>query len=119
MFEELSKNVIGAAMEVHRHLGPGFLELVYEHALAYELSLRSVLFERQVALAVTYKDICAGDYRADFVVDGKIILEIKAVSVLAPAHEAQVIHYLAVTRLRIALLLNFGSRSLQFKRLIL
>jgi GxxExxY protein len=119
MFEELSGNLIGAAMEVHRHLGPGFLEAVYEHALEYEFSLRRIPFERQVSLAVIYKETCVGDYKADFVIDGKIVLEIKAASNPATAHEAQTIHCLAATRLRVALLLNFGAKSLQFKRLIL
>jgi GxxExxY protein len=118
LYGELSYLVVGAALEVHKVLGPGFLEVVYQHALAHELALRNVPFEQQVALLVMYKDQRAGDYRADFVVDGKMILEIKAASTLAPLHEAQALHYLAATRLRLAILLNFGAASLQIKRIV-
>ena len=118
LFKELCYEVVGASQEVHRLLGPGFLESVYEHALAHELTLRGIAFERQVPLNVTYKEICAGEFRADFVVDDKIILEIKAASSLVPAFDAQALHYLAITKFRLALLINFGARSLQFKRII-
>jgi len=118
IYKERCYEVVGAAQEVHRLLGPGFLESVYEYALAHEFSLRGIPFERQAALTVTYKETCAGEYRADFIIDGKIILEIKAVTALVPAHEAQTLNYLATTGLRLAILLNFGSKSLQFKRLI-
>ena len=108
LYEDLSYGIVGAALEVHRLLGPGFLEAVYEQALAHEFGLRGIPFERQVSLLVMYKEISVGDYRADFVIDGKIILEIKAASAMSPAHEAQAHHYLAVTGLRLALLFNFG-----------
>ena len=116
--EELSGNLIGAAMEVHRNLGSGFLESVYEHALALELKAREIVFERQVPIMVMYKQMQIGEYRADFLVDNKIILEIKATTALIPEHYAQALHYLAATGLRLALLLNFGTQSLQFKRVI-
>ena len=118
LYKELAFSIVGAAQEVHRALGPGFLEAVYEHALEYELQLRGIPFERQRPLRVTYKDHCVGDYRADFLVDNSIILEIKAVAALLPAHEAQALHYLAITGLRLAILLNFGQTSLKFKRII-
>lgn len=118
LYEELSYVTIGAALEVHRILGPGFLEAVYEQALAYELALRKIPFERQVSLQVMYKEIRVGEYRADFVIDGRIVLEIKAASALGPAHEAQAHHYLAATGLRLAILFNFGTTSLQIKRVI-
>ena len=118
LYKELAFSIVGAAQEVHRALGPGFLEAVYEHALEYELQLRGITFERQRPLRVTYKDHCVGDYRADFLVDNSIILEIKAVAALLPAHEAQALHYLAITGLRLAILLNFGQTSLKFKRII-
>jgi GxxExxY protein len=118
LFKELCYKTVGAAQEVHRTLGPGFLESVYEHALAQEFALRQIPFERQAPLSVMYKQTCVGDFRADFVVDGKIILEIKATTGLVPAHEAQALHYLAMTGFRLALLINFGTKSLQFKRII-
>ena len=118
LYEELSYATVGAAIEVHRLLGSGFLEAVYEQALAQELTLRGIPFRRQVSLLVTYKGACAGEYRADFVIDERIILEIKASSTLSPAHEAQAHHYLAATGLRLALLFNFGRKSLQIKRVI-
>ena len=116
LHKELSYAVVGAAMEVHQHLGASFLEKVYQKALAYELSLRKIPFEQYKPLPVTYKGLLVGEYEADFMVDGKIILEIKAVSSFHPAHEAQALHYLAATGYRLALLLNFGKESLQQKR---
>jgi GxxExxY protein len=119
LYEELSATVIGAAMEVHKLLGPGFLESVYEHALAAELAIRQIPFQRQAQITVLYKQVQVGEYRADFIVDSKIILEIKATTALIPEHYAQALHYLNATGLRLALLFNYGTRSLQFKRIIL
>ncbi len=116
--KDLSYAIIGAAMEVHKILGPGFLESVYESALAYEFDLRGIPYERQKHLPVSYKDKFIGDYIADMVVDNKIILELKAVSAISPAHEAQAHHYLTATGLKLAILLNFGSDSLQQKRIV-
>lgn len=118
LYKELSFLIIGAAMEVHRILGPGYLEAVYQAALAQELTRRGIAFEQFKRLAVEYKGAIVGDYIADFVVDGKIILEIKAVSEFHPKHEAQAINYLTATKLRLAILLNFGAESLQHKRII-
>ena len=118
LFEQLSYAAIGTAMEVHRLLGPGFLEGVYEQALAVELGLREIPFRRQVPLTVLYKNVSVGDYRPDFVVDDRIIIEVKAVSDLASAHESQAHHYLVATGMRLAILLNFGARSLQIRRII-
>jgi GxxExxY protein len=118
LHKELSYEVVGAAMEVHRVLGPGFLEGVYQQELACELALRKIPFEQQAPLPVEYKGQRIGDYRADFVIAGEGVVEIKAVGALAPGHEAQTIHYLAATELRLALLLNFGTQSLQVKRVI-
>ena len=118
LYKELSYAVVGAAMEVHGALGPGFLESVYEEALAYELELRGIPFERQKHLPVYYKGQQVGEYAADLVVDGKIILELKAVSRFAATHEAQAHNYLAATGLRLAILLNFGASSLQQKRIV-
>jgi GxxExxY protein len=118
LFKELSYQIVGAALEVHRILGPGYLEAVYEGALAYEFAQRGIPFARQQQLSVKYKNVLVGDYVADFLVDGKIILELKAVAELHPRHEAQAIHYLTTTGLRLALLLNFGADSLQSKRIV-
>jgi GxxExxY protein len=118
LYEELSGTVIGAAMEVHKLLGSGFLESVYERALASELTGRQIPFERQVPITVMYKQTQVGEYRADSLVDGKIILEIKATTALIAEHYAQALHYLTATGRRLALLLNFGTRSLQLKRII-
>ena len=118
LFKELSYAIIGAAMEVHRVLGPGFLEAVYESALAYELTLRGIRFERQMHLPVYYKDQLLGEYIADLVIEGQIILELKAISAISAAHEAQAHHYLAATGLKLAIILNFGAESLQQKRIV-
>lgn len=118
LFKELSYAIIGAAMEVHRALGPGFLEAVYQAALAHELKLRGIKFEQFVKLPMTYKGVELGVYEADFVIEGKIILEIKAVQALHPQHSAQAVHYLAATGLQLAILINFGESSLKYKRLV-
>jgi len=118
LYKELTFTVIGAAMEVHKILGPGFLEAVYQSALERELSLREIPFEQKVKLPVTYKDVTVGIYEADLVVDKKIILELKSVSKLNTSHQAQAMHYLTATGLRLALLLNFGTNSLEHRRVI-
>jgi GxxExxY protein len=118
IFKELSYAIVGAAMEVHRVLGPGFLEAVYQKALAHELTLRGIRFEQFKKLPVYYKGVLVGDYEADFVIEGKIILEIKAVSKLHPRHEAQAINYLTATGFRLAILLNFGADSLERQRMV-
>lgn len=118
LYKELTFAVIGAAMEVHKILGVGFLEAVYQAALERELTLRGIAFERKVKLPVRYKDLVVGVYEADLVVDGKFIVEIKSVSKLNASHQAQAMHYLAATGLRLALLLNFGTGSLEHRRVI-
>ncbi|HXF84893.1 MAG TPA: GxxExxY protein [Anaerolineales bacterium] len=118
LYKELSFAVIGAAMEVHRLLGAGFLEAVYQKALAHELRLRNISFEEQVRLPVMYKGVLVGDYIADFVIDGKIILEIKSVPAITDVHKAQAINYLAATGYELAILLNFGGSRLQQERLV-
>ncbi len=110
--------IIGAAIEVHNHLGPGLLESAYESALAIEFDVRRVSFRRQVPLVVKNKGVEVGEYRADFVIAGQIILEIKSCPALIPAHFAQALNYLATTGYRLALLINFGTPRLQVKRLI-
>lgn len=118
LYKELTFAVIGAAMEVHRILRSGFLEAVYQAALERELALRKIPFERKVKLPVIYKDIVIGNYEADLIIDNKIVVEIKSISRLNSSHDAQAIHYLATTGLRLALLLNFGTGSLEHRRII-
>src|SRR5574341_300870 len=117
IFKELSYAIIGAAMEVHKILGSAFLEAVYQRALAYELTLRNIPFEEQKLLPVYYKGQLVGEYKADMVIDGKIILELKAVSAITEIHEAQAQNYLAATGMRLAIIINFASKSLEYKRI--
>jgi len=111
--------IIGAALEVHRILGPGFLEAVYQDALAKELGLRNVPFLAQSEIPVFYKgEKLSPAYRADFICFDSVILELKAIRQLTVVEEAQVLNYLKATGLHIALLLNFGAPSLQHKRFV-
>ena len=116
--KELSFRIVGAAMEVHNILGPGYLEAVYQSALAHELSLQGIPFVQFKKLPVIHKGKHVGDYEADFMIGEDIILELKALSILHPKHEAQAINYLTATGLKLAILLNFGEDSLQIKRLV-
>lgn len=118
LYKELSYAIVGAAIEVHKILGSAFLEAVYQKALAYELTLRKIPFEEQKILPVYYKGQLVGEYKPDFVVDGKIILELKAVTAITSAHEAQAQNYLAATGLHLAIILNFGADKLEQKRVV-
>ena len=113
--KELSHQIIGAAMRVHSHFGPGFLEEVYKNALSVELRDEGLKVEKEVEIPVDYRGVRVGDYKADLIVEGRIILELKAVATLVARHEAQLVNYLSATRIDDGLLLNFGSPSLQFK----
>jgi GxxExxY protein len=106
--DELAHAVIGAAIEVHRQLGPGFLESIYEEALCVELAARELLFERQKEINVTYKGHQIGRQRIDLLVGQALIVELKTVEELAEIHKAQVISYLKATGLRLGLLINFN-----------
>jgi len=117
LYKELSYAIVGAAMEVHRILGPGYLEAVYQAALAHELTLRSIRFDQFKRLPVTYKGILVGDYEADFVVKTKLSWNSR-LSPRCTRHEAQALNYLAATGFRLAILLNFGTDSLQHKRMV-
>jgi len=110
---EITGQVIGAAIEVHRELGPGLLESAYEECLARELALRQIPFERQKPVPLKYKgaDVDAG-FRLDFLVADQVVVELKAVDSLQPIHVAQVMTYLKLTGLRIALLMNFNTKVL-------
>ena len=112
--DPLTAAVIGAAIEVHRALGPGLLESAYEECLCHELSLRGIPFERQRSLPVAYKKVhldCG--YRIDLVIDERLVVEVKAVDALNPLHQAQVLTYLKLSGLRIGLLINFNSTVLK------
>lgn len=109
----LSGQVIGAAIEVHRVLGPGFLEVVYEEALCVELAIRGLRFSRQVVVAVNYKGHEIGEGRLDLLVENVLIVELKAVEDLLPIHTAQVLSYLKTTKHRLALLINFNEPLLK------
>jgi len=110
---ELTYELNGAAMEVHRELGPGLLESVYESALCRELTLRKIPFARQIEIAVVYKGTLLDcGFRADIVADSRVILELKSVDKLLPIHEAQLINYLKLAHLQIGLLINFNVRRL-------
>ena len=118
--DELAHRVIGAAIEVHRVLGPGFLESVYEEALCVELAARRIGFTRQVPVGVDYKGRRVGEARLDLVVDNRVVVELKAVESIAPIHVAQVLSYLKATELRLALLITFNVTVLRrgIRRLI-
>ncbi|MBF0103279.1 MAG: GxxExxY protein [Desulfobacterales bacterium] len=107
--DKLSNEIIGAAIEVHRHLGPGLLESAYEECFCKELSIRKIEFERQKKLPVIYKGMnldCG--YRLDIVVKNLVIIELKAVNKIEPIHEAQLLTYLKLTKLKLGLLVNFN-----------
>lgn len=106
---ELSNKIVGAAIEVHRTLGPGLLESTYEECLCHELTLNEIPFERQALLPVVYKEnLLDCGYRVDVIVDRKVILELKSVAEIQPIHKAQLLTYLKLSALKLGLLLNFN-----------
>ena len=115
-YEELTRNIIGCAMEVHKHLGNGFQEVVYQRALSIEMNLQNIAHEREKEMPLQYKGYDIGTRRVDFFVEGKIMVEIKALVNLEEVHLAQAMNYLEAYNMEIRLLLNFGAKSLQFKR---
>jgi GxxExxY protein len=118
--DRLAHEVIGAAIEVHRILGPGFLESVYEEALIVELGLRTNSVQRQMPIPLVYKEVAIGQGRLDLLVQGKLIVEIKTVETLTPIHKAQAISYLKATGLQLALFINFNAAVLKdgIKRIV-
>ena len=121
-FDELSRRVIGCALEVHRHLGPGLLESSYEQCLAHELTCAKLPFQLQVELPLQYKTVrldCG--YRIDVLVDGKLIVELKSVEQLLPIHEAQLLTYMKLAKIPTGLLINFNVQLLKqgIKRFVL
>jgi len=117
---ELTGRIIKCAMNVHNYLGNGFQELIYQRALAYELSLEGLSFVRELEMEIFYKDLQKpiGNRRVDFLVEEKILVETKAVIIMEAVHLAQAINYLEAFKLEVGLLINFGSTKLQFRRLM-
>jgi GxxExxY protein len=111
--DTLARTVIGAAIEVHRVLGPGYVESIYEEALSTEFALMGIQFDRQKIFSLSYKNRRIGDGRMDFLVGGRLVVEIKAVERLLPIHRAQVMSYLKATSGRLGLLINFNERLLK------
>ena len=118
MEDNISKRVIGCAFTVSNQLGCGFLENVYENALAMELRDQRIEFEQQKALKVYYRGVVIGQYVADIVVAQCLVIEIKALSAITSAHEAQLMNYLQATGITVGLLLNFGTPRLGVKRIV-
>jgi len=111
--------VIGAALEVHKQLGCGFLEAVYQEALSIELSTRNIPYSREVRLPIHYKgSLLKSSYCADFICFGSLVVELKALARMSGAEEAQLINYLKATHHKVGLLINFGARSLEHRRLV-
>lgn len=118
--QECTYHLIGIGMDIHRTLGKGFLEIVYKDAFEYELKLKGFFYEREKEFTVNYKGIILPHkFFADFVIENKLILEVKSKSGIIEEHYAQVLNYLAVSKLKLGLLLNFHNNSLQYKRIIL
>jgi len=114
--QDLTHKIIGCAMEVHKHLGNGFQEVIYQRALAIEMHMQNIDFSREHEMLLQYKGHDIGNRRVDFFVEDKIMVEIKAVINLEDVHLAQAMNYVEAYNLKIGLLINFGSKSMQFKR---
>ena len=115
---ELTRNIIGCAMEVHRTLSSGFQEVIYQRSLAVEMEKVGLVFGREIEMPLFYKGVDIGSRRVDFLVGEAVLVELKALHELTPTHFAQIINYLEAYRLEVGLLINFGERSLRFKRFI-
>jgi len=120
-YQDITHKIIGCAMEVHKFLGNGFQEVIYQRALAYEFHKAGLAFQREIEQDIFYKELHEpiGTRRADFVVEGKVLIEIKALKQLEEVHWAQTLNYLKAYKLEVGLLINFGAKSLEFKRFIL
>jgi GxxExxY protein len=114
--DPLTYGIIGAAQKVHRTLGPGFKESTYHKALTKELMIKEIAFASQPQYEVFYEGVLCGTYQPDLIVSNTVLLELKAVSAVAAEHEAQTISYLRASGLQVALLINFGAKSLEYRR---
>jgi len=119
LFKELSYDIIGSAMEIHKQLGVGFLESVYEEAFKIELLSNKIPFESQKKYPVMYKNTFVKDFFCDLVIDNKIIIELKAISNISNIERAQVLNYLKVIGLKLGIIVNFGETSLKYERIVL
>jgi GxxExxY protein len=117
-YSEMTGQIIGLAMEVHKHLGNGFQEMIYQRALEFEFTKNQVKFDREFKMPIIYKGEKIGTRRVDFLINKIISVEIKAVIQIEPVHLAQAMNYLEAYNLEVGLLLNFGAQSLQIKRLL-
>ncbi|MEQ9278306.1 MAG: GxxExxY protein [Balneola sp.] len=120
-YQDITKKIIGASFDVHSFLGNGFQEVIYQRALSHEFQKAGLSFQREIEQQIYYKDVPKpiGTRRADFVVENKVLVEIKAVIELEDVHIAQALNYLKAYKLEVGLLINFGSKSMTFKRLVL
>ena len=118
LYSDLTYRIIGCAMEVHKELGDGFLEKIYENALIIALKENCLNASVQKPLKVKFHNQVVGDYFADIIVEDKVIIELKAISMILDEHRAQIINYLKATGIRVGLLINFGSKSLEYERFI-
>jgi len=121
LHSDITEKIIGASFEVHKFLGNGFQEVIYQRALSHEMQNSGLFFAREIEQDIFYKDLPdpIGTRRADFVVENKILVELKALKELEDVHLAQTLNYLRAYKLEIGLLINFGGKSLTFKRLVL
>jgi GxxExxY protein len=117
-YEEITKEIIGCGMKVHSILGKGFPEVIYQRALAIEFKKKELGFEREKEMPIYYKDYNIGARRVDFLVEGKVLVEIKAITEINDLHHAQILNYLTAYNLNVGLLINFGEKSLKFKRFV-
>ena len=117
-YSDITRKIIGAAMKVHSRLGNGFQEVIYQRALAIEMAEQGLTFQRELEMQIYYRAQEIGTRRVDFLVEDKVMVELKAVTVLDDVHLAQVINYLEAYALEIGLLINFGAKSLEFRRVI-
>lgn len=115
---DITGNIIGCAMQVHKVLGNGFQEVIYQRALAIEMIKKDLSFQRELEIPIYYDDQNIGTRRVDFLVDEKIMVELKAITKLEDVHLAQAVNYLEAYHLEIGLLVNFGAKSLEFRRVI-
>lgn len=121
LHKDITEKIIGASFDVHSFLGNGFQEVIYQRALAWEMSQRGLEFAREIEQDIFYKELPEpiGTRRADFVVEEKVLVELKAIINLEDVHLAQILNYLKAYKLKVGLLINFGAKSMEFKRLVL
>lgn len=115
-YEDITKRIIAAAMKVHSTLGNGFQEVIYQRAIEIEMSFENLSFQREMEMPIYYREVQIGTRRVDFFVEEKIMVELKAIIKLEDVHLAQAMNYLEAYKMEIGLLINFGAKSLEFKR---